>query len=129
MEYQGASLVLPAQITLTLSPARHQVTLIEPGWIRTVGASKGPLRSQEHPAYQNPNLPVTQMRTGGLEKGTIAWKDAKRSAGAFYTIACVPNPPLHFVVGKDAIEATRKKIAALAAEIDAYEGLSEGLEE
>ena len=68
------------------------------------------------------------MRTGGLEKG-IAWKDARRSAEAFYKIACVPNPPLHFVVGKDAIEATRKKIAALAAEIDAYDGLSEGLEE
>ena len=128
MEYQCASLVPTANLALTLSPARLQVTLIEPGWIRTVGASKGPLRSQEHPAYQNPNLPVAQMRTGGLEKG-IAWKDAKRSAEAFYKIACVPNPPLHFVVGKDAIEATRKKIAALAAEIDAYEGLSEGLEE
>ena len=68
------------------------------------------------------------MRTGGLETG-IAWKDAKRSAEVFYKIACVPNPPLHFVVGKDAIEAARQKIAALAAEIDTYEGLSEGLEE
>ena len=68
------------------------------------------------------------MRTGGLETG-ISWKDARRSAEAFYKVACVPNPPLHFVVGKDAIEAARKKIAALAADIDAYEGLSEGLEE
>ena len=42
---------------------------------------------------------------------------------------CVPNPPLHFVLGKDAIEGVRKKIAALAVDIDAYEVLSEGLEE
>ena len=122
-------LVLTVEVTLTLSTSPLQVTLIEPGWIRTVGASKGPLMSQEHPAYQNPNLPVTRMRTGGLEEGAIAWKDAKRSAEAFYKIACVTNPPLHFVVGKDAIEATRKKIAALVADIDTYEGMSEGLEE
>ena len=59
----------------------------------------------------------------------MAWKDAKRSAEAFYKVACVPNPLLHFVVGKDAIEAARKKIATLSADIDTYEGLSEGLEE
>ncbi|KAM5541135.1 hypothetical protein V8D89_005064 [Ganoderma adspersum] len=122
---EGASETLVAEI----DPAWNiKVTIIEPGWIRTVGASKGPLRMQEHPAYQNPDLPVAQIRRVGLEN-TVTWKDAKRSAEAFYKIASVPNPPLHFVVGKDAIEATRKKIAALAADIDTYEGLSEGLEE
>lgn len=68
------------------------------------------------------------MRAVGMEKAVI-WKDAKRSAEAFYKVMCVPNPPLHFVLGKDAIEGVRKKIAALAADIDAYEALSEGLEE
>ena len=57
------------------------------------------------------------------------WKDAKRSAQLFYKLVSVPNPPLHFVVGKDAIEATKQKIAGLAAEIDMYETWSEGLEE
>ena len=68
------------------------------------------------------------MRAVGMEKA-VTWKDAKRSAEAFYKVACVPNPPLHFVGGKDAIEGVRKKITALIADIDAYEGLSEGLEE
>ena len=104
-----------------------QVTIIEPGWIRTEVVPKA-IWSPEHPAYQNPDLLASQIRRVGLEN-TVTWKDAKRSAEAFYKIACVPDPPLHFVVGKDAIAGARKKIAALAADIDAYEELSEGLEE
>lgn len=69
------------------------------------------------------------MRSVGLDRAFTTWKDARRSAEAFYKIAGLPNPPLHFVVGKDAIEGTRKKIAALVADIDTYEALSEGLEE
>ena len=69
------------------------------------------------------------MRRFGWDEATVAWKDARRSAEAVYQIAGVPNPPLHFVLGKDAIEVTRKKIATLVAEIDAYEAASEGLEE
>ncbi|KAM5541156.1 hypothetical protein V8D89_005085 [Ganoderma adspersum] len=120
---EGASEALAAEI----DPAWNiKVTIIAPGWIRTEVVPKA-IWSTEHPAYQNPDLPASQIRRVGLEN-TVTWKVAKRSAEAFYKIACVPNPPLHFVVGKDAIEGARK-IAALAADIDAYEGLSEGLEE
>ena len=104
-----------------------QVTIIEPGWIRTEVAPKATW-SPEHPAYQNPDLPTTYIRRVGWDKVT-AWKDARRSAEAFYKVACLPDSPLHVLVGKDAINATRKKIAALTANIDTYEALSEGLEE
>ncbi|KAI1789984.1 NAD-P-binding protein [Ganoderma leucocontextum] len=121
---EGASETLAAE----LDPAWNiKVTNIEPGWIRTEVVQKATW-SPEHPAYQNPDLPTTHIRRVGLDK-IVAWKDAKRSAEAFYKIACVPNPPLHFVVGKDAIDAARKKIAALSADIDVYEAWSEGLEE
>ncbi|KAM5538955.1 hypothetical protein V8D89_007376 [Ganoderma adspersum] len=121
---EGASEALAAEI----DPAWNiKVTIIEPGWIRTEVVPKATW-SPEHPAYQNPDHPTSQIRRVGLEN-TVTWKDAKRSAEAFYKIAGVPNPPLHFVVGKDAIEGARKKIAALAADIDTYERLSEGLEE
>ena len=108
-------------------PLVTQVTIIEPGWIRTEVAPKATW-SPEHPAYQNPDLPTTYIRRVGWDKVT-AWKDARRSAEAFYKVACLPDPPLHVLVGKDAINATRKKIAALTANIDTYEALSEGLEE
>ncbi|KAM5541159.1 hypothetical protein V8D89_005088, partial [Ganoderma adspersum] len=122
---EGASESLAAE----LDPAWNiKVTIVEPGWIRTELASRAAW-SPEHPAYQNPNLPLTHVRRFGWDEATMAWKDARRSAEAVYNIACMPDPPLHFVVGKDAIKAVRKKIAALAADIDAHEGLSEGLEE
>ena len=111
---------------LTIS-CRIQVTIIEPGWIRSEWAPKSTW-SPEHPAYQSPGLLTAHIRGIGWEKLAI-WKDAKRSAEAFYKIASVPNPPLHFLVGKDAIDGARKKIAALSMDIDAYETWSDGLEE
>nr|VWO98189.1 Mannitol 1-phosphate dehydrogenase [Ganoderma boninense] len=135
---EGASETLAAEldpawnIKLTPSspsiPQRWQVTIIEPGWIRTEVAPRASW-SPEHPAYnQNPALPTTYIRKAGWDKVTV-WKDARRSAEAFYKVACLPDPPLRVLVGKDAINATRKKIAALAANIDTFEALSEGLEE
>ncbi|PIL22726.1 hypothetical protein GSI_15419 [Ganoderma sinense ZZ0214-1] len=120
----GASETLAAE----LDPAWNiKVTIIEPGWIRSEWASKSTW-SPEHPAYKNSNVPTARIRSAGWDK-LATWKDSRRSAEAFYRIASVPNPPLHFLVGKDAIEATRKKIAALSTDIDAYEMWSEGLEE
>ena len=68
------------------------------------------------------------MRRFGWDEATIALKDARRSAEAVCQIAGVPNPPLHFVLGKDAIEMARKKIAELKASLDLYESWSEGLD-
>ncbi|PIL34925.1 hypothetical protein GSI_02712 [Ganoderma sinense ZZ0214-1] len=122
---EGASETLAAE----LDPAWNiKITIIEPGWIRTEVAPRASW-SPEHPAYnQNPALPTTYIRRAGWDKVTV-WKDARRSAEVFYKVACLPDPPLRVLVGKDAISATRKKIAALTANIDAYEALSEGLEE
>ncbi|PIL34900.1 hypothetical protein GSI_02687 [Ganoderma sinense ZZ0214-1] len=122
----------PSLYLLTMLTSDHvsllQITIIEPGYIRSELARRGTL-APEHPAYrQNPDLPTTHMRRIGFEN-IPTWKDTRRSAEAFYKIACVPDPPLHFVVGKDAIAIARKKIAALTADIDTYEKLSEGLEE
>ncbi|PIL34915.1 hypothetical protein GSI_02702 [Ganoderma sinense ZZ0214-1] len=97
------------------------------GWIRTEWA-RSATWAPEHPAYTNPDLYTTYVRRVGFDTAVTTWKDAKRSAEAIYKVACVPNPPLHFLVGKDVIEGTRKKVAALLADIDAYEALSEGLE-
>ncbi|PIL34904.1 hypothetical protein GSI_02691 [Ganoderma sinense ZZ0214-1] len=121
---EGASESLAAG----LGPAWNvKVAIIEPGWIRTE-LTNNAAWSPEHPAYQNPNLAVTHVRRFGWDKAT-PWKDATRMAEAIYKMACAPDPPLHFLLGKDAIEMTRKKIAGLVADIDAYEPVSEGLEE
>lgn len=68
------------------------------------------------------------MRQGTIDD-FVTWKSTRRSAEVFYKVASLPNPPLHLVVGKDAIALTRQKIASLSEVVDMYESWSEGLEE
>ncbi|KAM5538881.1 hypothetical protein V8D89_007440 [Ganoderma adspersum] len=120
----GVSEVLTAE----LDPAWNiKVTIIEPGWIRSNWISKTTW-SPEHPAYRNSNLPMVQIHGSGWDK-LATWKDMKRCAEAFHRIASVPTPPLHFLVGKDAIGGARKKITTLSMDINTYETWSEGLDE
>ena len=107
--------------------ATPQITLLEPGWIRSECLPRA-VWSVQNPAYANPDLAASRLREGPLEK-LVAWKNTRKSVEMFYKVASLPDPPLHFVLGRDAIDATRKKIAALTANIDTYEALSEGLEE
>ncbi|RPD56680.1 NAD-P-binding protein [Lentinus tigrinus ALCF2SS1-7] len=105
-----------------------KVTSLVPGWIRSAMAPRLTW-PPEHPAYAaNPSLPTTALRNGSLDD-VVTWKDTRRSAEVFYKAASLSDPPLHLLVGKDAIEATRRKIASLAEEVDKYEVWSEGLEE
>ncbi|OJT12140.1 hypothetical protein TRAPUB_11317 [Trametes pubescens] len=102
-----------------------KITIIEPGGFRTEGKEKV-VFAPEHPAYSNPNLPVTQMRKhwdSFSPKG-----DAQKGVDAFYKIASLENPPLRVPLGKDSIAMLRKKIASLTADVDNYEYLSEDLE-
>ncbi len=105
-----------------------EITLLEPGWIRSAITSNI-VWPPAHPAYiANAGLPTSIMRNGTLDD-LVTWKSARRSAELFYMTTSLPEPPLHLVVGKDAIEATRKKIASLSELVDTYENWSEGLEE
>ena len=58
----------------------------------------------------------------------IEWKDTKRSMELCYKVAGLANPPLHLVIGRDALAAVRAKIAELTKTMDEYEAWSEGLE-
>ena len=78
-----------------------------------------------HPAYKNPDLATVRKRNEGFG---VEFKDTRRSVEVFYRFADIADPPLHFVVGKDAISATRKKYAEMMATVDRFEAWSEGLE-
>ena len=67
------------------------------------------------------------MRAAGYD--LVKWKNARKCGQVFYKIASLSNPPLHFVVGKDAIGATRQKLAGLLEVVEKYESWSAGLEE
>ncbi|RPD56666.1 NAD-P-binding protein [Lentinus tigrinus ALCF2SS1-7] len=131
--YYAASKFALEGITETLAaeidPAWNiKITLLEPGWIRSSITSKIEW-PPEHPSYStNANLPTSVMRKGTIDD-FVTWKNTRRSAAVFYKAASLPNPPLHLVVGKDAIASTRQKIASLSELVDLYESWSEGLED
>ena len=54
--------------------------------------------------------------------------DSRKAVEAYYKLANLPEPPLHFVVGVDAVEMARKKVAELKANLDQYETWSVGLD-
>ncbi|KAI0747545.1 NAD(P)-binding protein [Fomes fomentarius] len=110
-----------------LDPAWNiKITLIEPGWIPSAAMEKTKW-CQPHPAYSNPDLPCNRMRAAGY--AGIAWKNPRRSVELFYRVASLPKPPLHLVVGKDAIDLIENKLNGFLKEVQDYEAWSEGLEE
>lgn len=81
--------------------------------------------STPHSAYKSPDLATSRQRNEGFG---VEFKDTRRSVEVFYCFADIQDPPLHLVVGKDAIVATRKKYAEVMAAVDRFEAWSEGLE-
>ncbi|KAI9065980.1 NAD-P-binding protein [Trametes sanguinea] len=113
---------LTKSLASEIDPAWNiKITLIEPAGFETGGQSKvvwGP----PHPAYQNPELPATKMRTGfGQYK---PGNDPRRGAEAFYNIALVDDPPLHFPIGQMAVTYAKKSVKTLLTDVEKYESWS-----
>ena len=98
--------------------------MIEPGWIYSDIVKKVQW-PELHPAYNKPYLKTVRQRKEGLD---VQFKDTRRSVEVFYRLAFVQDPPLHFVVGRDAIAAVKKKSGELIEMAGRYESWSEGLE-
>ena len=106
--------------------SQFQVTIIEPGWFHRESADVDRWCLQ-HPAYTGEHLAGTRARKGTWGNDFTRYKDPRKGVEVFYKAASLPDPPLHFLVGKDAIEGVRKKMTDLAATIDQYESWSDGL--
>lgn len=101
-----------------------QVTLIELGAFATEGVQKITW-STPHPAYSKPELPVHGLRNMWDQFNPQG--DVKKAVEVFYTVAGLPEPPLHIAVGKDSIEMGKVKLGKVLAEFEKYEYLSENL--
>ncbi|KAI0350178.1 NAD-P-binding protein [Trametes cingulata] len=108
-----------------LDPAWNiKVVLIEPGWFRSHCVSNATW-STPHPAYADPALPTNRLRAA-WDKFVPAG-DTRKAVKVFYEIAGLPDPPLHFPVGKDALLQIRKKNKMWEEVISTYESWSEDL--
>ncbi|TFK87797.1 NAD-P-binding protein [Polyporus arcularius HHB13444] len=118
---EGVSECLAAE----LDPAWNiKVTIVEPASFHTEGQAKT-VWAPPHPAYSNPELPASRMRNGWSAYTPAG--DANKAVEVLYKLASLPDPPLHFVLGENAILYVRKKLAELAADTDKYESWSQNL--
>ena len=99
-----------------------KVTALAPGSFRTDWAGRSMVRSGRSIAdYDALFDPVRQARQ---EKSGRQNGDPKKAAAALLKVVDMENPPVHLLLGSDALGLVRKKLEELQAEISQWEELT-----
>ncbi|KAH9940608.1 hypothetical protein B0H21DRAFT_754359 [Amylocystis lapponica] len=121
---EGFTEVLAAE----LDPAWNiKITIVEAGWFRTEIMGERMVRTIPHPAYCEPNSKTADFRKY-LEANPLVRGDTSLGMQVIYRLAALPDPPLHFPLGMDSVEAVRRKTARLISITDQFSSWSEGTE-
>lgn len=99
-----------------------KVTSVAPGSFRTDWAGRSMIRTERSiEDYDSVFEPIRRLRKAkdGKQAG-----DPARAAQVLLNIIDEDNPPVHLLLGNDAIGLTRKKLAELEEEIDLWESIS-----
>jgi NAD(P)-dependent dehydrogenase (short-subunit alcohol dehydrogenase family) len=98
------------------------VTALAPGSFRTEWAGSSMVRSgRSIPDYDSLFTPIRQARehNSGRQSG-----DPARAASVLLDLVEAENPPVHLILGADALRLVRDRTAAFLAELDAWETVS-----
>jgi NAD(P)-dependent dehydrogenase (short-subunit alcohol dehydrogenase family) len=98
------------------------VTAVAPGAFRTDWAGRSMVRAERSIAdYDSVFEPLRKRRRdfSGNQPG-----DPARAARAMLTLIAAKNPPVHLLLGPDAVKNVTEKLAALQAEFDAWTQVS-----
>ncbi|WP_206997987.1 oxidoreductase [Trinickia mobilis] len=98
------------------------VTAVAPGSFRTDWAGRSLVRAERKIAdYDEVFDPIRERRRklDGNQPG-----DPAKAARAMLKLVASDNPPMHLLLGRDAVTLVREKLGALKAEIDAWEAVS-----
>ncbi|ACM25324.1 oxidoreductase [Agrobacterium rhizogenes] len=99
-----------------------KVTAVAPGSFRTDWAGRSMVRSGRSIAdYDALFDPIRKARE---EKNGNQAGDPQKAAAAILALVASDNPPVHLLLGTDALNLVRGKIAALSEEITAWENLT-----
>jgi len=115
---EGISEVLSKE----LAPFNIFVTAVEPGSFRTDWAGRSMVRSPRSLTdYDALFDPIRQAREAksGKQLG-----DPQKAARAMLTLIDSENPPAHLLLGSDALQLVRQKLASWSEEIDQWESLT-----
>lgn len=107
-------------LSLELTPLGIRVVVVEPGMFRTQ-FSTSLQWTPENPAYRASSGELRQMvkNVVGQEPN-----DPAKGAAAIVKVVESENPPLHFLLGEDALEGLSQHHEALLADVTAWESLS-----
>ncbi|MFC5439830.1 oxidoreductase [Rhodanobacter ginsenosidimutans] len=98
------------------------VTAVAPGSFRTDWAGRSMLRTPRSIAGYDALF--DPIRKGREEKSGKQLGDPRKAARAMLAIIDSDSPPSHLLLGSDALELVREKLAASAAEIDKWEAVT-----
>jgi short-subunit dehydrogenase len=99
-----------------------KVTAVAPGSFRTDWAGRSMVRASRSVAdYDTLFDPIREAREAksGKQAG-----DPHKAAQALLEIVAAKNPPVHLLLGNDALDLVKTKLAALNEEIEQWEPLS-----
>jgi NAD(P)-dependent dehydrogenase (short-subunit alcohol dehydrogenase family) len=99
-----------------------KVTAIAPGSFRTDWAGRSMVRSSR--AIADYDALIDPIRQGRQDKSGKQAGDPAKAAQALLRLVEADDPPIHLLLGKDAVALVRDKLAAMAWEIDAWEDVS-----
>ncbi|MGR9169800.1 oxidoreductase [Rhizobium sp. KDH_Rht_773_N] len=98
------------------------VTAVAPGSFRTDWAGRSMIRTGRSIAdYDALFDPIRRARE---EKSGRQAGDPRKAAAAVMALVEAENPPVHLLLGADALALVRDKLRGLSAEIDAWESLT-----
>jgi NAD(P)-dependent dehydrogenase (short-subunit alcohol dehydrogenase family) len=99
-----------------------RVTAVAPGAFRTDWAGRSMVRTQRNiDDYDSVFDPIRRAR---LQKDGKQAGDPARAAQVLLDIIEHDNPPVHLLLGSDALSVVRDKLSALKQEIDAWDSVS-----
>lgn len=105
-----------------LAPFNVHVTAVAPGSFRTDWAGRSMVRSARSiPDYDALFDPIRQARQ---EKSGKQSGDPVKAAQAMLAIIESQTPPVHLLLGSDALSLVRQKLAALGKEIEQWEKIT-----
>ncbi len=106
-----------------LAPLGIRLTLVEPGAFRTEFLSSDSIRRSKRRIEDYDRTATKNIdhlaNIAGKQAG-----DPERGAKAILTAVNADRPPLHLVLGTDALRRTREKLATLSSELDLWQELS-----
>jgi len=115
---KGALEMVSAGLSQELRPFGIHVTAVAPGAFRTDFLAATSIQKSATANYDSTGVAAFDAMNGN-QLG-----DPDRAARAILDITDSPTPPLHLLLGSDALNRMRAKLAAVTDEIDRYEAIT-----